>query len=230
MDQLASPTRHLLYYDQRGGGRSLLPPGLPAAGIREHLDDLRAVIASETVGDRRPALVGYSWGALLALHLALEAPELIERLLLVSPAPPYAAARALIKERLRLASERPEAQAFIATLDRSDRRARFASAVVGYFHDPRRALELTPFVARERAERAVWDSLGDYDLRPRLASLRVPTLICHGISDPIPIEGARLIAAASGARLVELPDCGHAPYIEGQARFLAVARPFLSDA
>jgi len=99
---------------------------------------------------------------------------------------------------------------------------------VGYFHDPRRALELTPFVTRDRAERGVWDSLADYDLRPRLATLSCPTLICHGTEDPIPVEGAREIARASGATLVELSGCGHCPYIEAQDRLLAAARPFLA--
>src|SRR5258706_305548 len=41
---------------------------------------------------------------------------------------------------------------------------RFALAGAGYFHAPRRALELTPFLVRQPAEAAVWKSLGDYDL------------------------------------------------------------------
>ena len=226
MDSLVSPTRRLVYYDQRGGGRSVGLGMMPAAGIEEHLADLRDVIAS--LGGK-PALVGYSWGGLLALRFALDHPEAIERLLLVAPAPPWAAARAIMRTQMKRAAERPEAKAFVATLDRSDRRQRFAGAVVGYFYDPRRALELSPFMVRERAERGVWDSLADYDLRPRLASLSMPTFIAHGTEDPIPIDGSREIAARSNARLLQIPACGHCPFIEGADAFFPAATAFLDE-
>ncbi len=226
LDALASSSRRLVYYDQRGGGRSVGAATMPAAGIDEHLADLRDVIAS--LGGK-PALVGYSWGGLLALRFALDHPEAIDRLLLVAPAPPWAAARETMRMQMKRAAERPEAMAFLATLDRSDRRQRFAGAVVGYFHDPRRALELSPFMVRERAERGVWESLADYDLRPRLASLSMPTFIAHGAEDPIPIEGSREIAAKSGAKLLEIPACGHCPFIEGADAFFPAASAFLDE-
>jgi proline iminopeptidase len=227
LDALAGPGRRLLYYDQRGSGRSPLPAGWAAGGIAEHLADLRAVLAAVSTG-RPVALIGYSWGGLLALHHALDAPETLDRLLLVAPAPPHHQARELMRVRLRAAAERQEVRDFVAGLDRSDRRQRFAGAVAGYFFDPRKALLLTPFVVRERAERGVWDSLSGYDLRPRLPALAVPTCILHGVEDPVPIEGAREIAGlAPRAELVELPGCGHSPYVEVPEIFTTRARAFL---
>jgi proline iminopeptidase len=228
LDRLAGAGRRLLYYDQRGGGRSALPSDWPAGGIREHLRDLEQVLAS--VRPARPALVGYSWGGLLALHLALEAPQAIDRLLLISPAPPDIEAREHMRARLAAAARRPDVLAFVAGLDRTDKRQRFAGAIAGYFVTPARALEVTPFLVRERAERGVWESLAGYDLRPRLPSLSVPTLILHGTEDPIPIEGAREIAALGHARLVELPGCGHVPYVEAGETFWSEALRFLSGA
>jgi proline iminopeptidase len=227
MDRLASERRRLVYYDQRGGGRSTTPVSWPAAGIDDHLADLRALIGA--LGGR-PALIGYSWGGLLALSFALAEPSAITRLLLVAPAPPHAALRDEMKQRLREAGERPDVRAFVATLDRTDKRQRFASAVAGYFHDPHRALELTPFMVRDRAERGVWDSLAGYDLRPRLPSLAVPTHVLHGVDDPVPIEGSRELARLSRATLTELPRCGHAPYIEGGEAFFTAASEFLDGA
>ncbi len=226
MDALASEARQLVYYDQRGGGRSTTAPDAAPAGIAEHLADLKQLLGSLPA---RPALVGYSWGGLLALAFALDEPELVSKLLLVAPAPPYATMRDEMKRRLRQSATREDVRAFAATLDRSDKRQRFAGAVAGYFVDPKRALELTPFMVRDRAERGVWDSLAGYDLRPRLPSLRVPTLILHGAEDPVPIEGSRETARLSGATLIELPRCGHAPYIEGGEAFFDAARAFLDD-
>ena len=131
---------------------------------------------------------------------------------------------------MKAATERPAAQAFVASLDRSDRRQRFASAVVGYFFEPTRALELTPFVSRERAERAAWDSVAGYDLRPELASLAVPTLVVHGVEDPVPIDGSRELCRLSGATLVEIDRCGHCPFIEGADVLFPAATRFLSEA
>ena len=232
LDALVSTDRDLFYYDQRGGGRSTLPPGWPAAGIDTHLADLdRVVDASRSASPAaKPALVGYSWGGLLALYYALRSPEKIARLLLLAPAPPWAEARERIKPNMKAAAERPEAKAFVASLDRTDRRQRFASAVVGYFFDPARALELTPFVSRERAERAAWDSVAGYDLRPELAGLAVPTLVVHGIEDPVPIDGSRELCRLSGATLVEIDHCGHCPFIEGSDVLFPAAKRFLSGA
>src|SRR5256884_1471376 len=80
--------RTLLYYDQRGGGRSPVPRDTPV-GWREHVADLEAL--RDHWGLDRVALLGYSWGGLLALLYALAHPARIDRLALVSAAPLTAA-------------------------------------------------------------------------------------------------------------------------------------------
>ena len=73
----------LHFYDQRGGGRSRVPT--PAeVGWRDHVVDLEAL--RQVWGIERLAIVGYSWGALLALLYATEYPEGAGALALVSPA------------------------------------------------------------------------------------------------------------------------------------------------
>ena len=61
--------RELIYYDQRGGGRSPVPRDVPV-GWTEHVADLEALRAQW--GLDRLTIVGYSWGGLLALLYALE--------------------------------------------------------------------------------------------------------------------------------------------------------------
>jgi pimeloyl-ACP methyl ester carboxylesterase len=217
--------RRLVYYDQRGSGLSTIPNDWEPAGIDMHVADLHMVVA--TVADEKPALIGYSWGGLLALRFALDAPETISRLLLIAPAPSHWGAREVMKARLAAAAQRPDVRAFTESIDRDDRRQRFAASVAGYFVDPHRALELSPFIVRQRAEQAVWASLKGYDLRPRLPTLDVPCLILHGVEDPIPIESARETSSLSGASLIELPHCGHVPYIEGGSQFFSAALGFL---
>jgi proline iminopeptidase len=222
LDDLAEPgKRRLFYYDQRGGGRS---PSAPAT-VDTHVADLERV--REHLGLERLELVGYSWGGLLALSYAIAHPDRLERLALISPASPTVTGRDAYRARLAAAAKRPEVEALRASLDMSDRRNRFAVAVAGYFFDPRRALELTPFLVQQRAEEAVWRSLGDYDLRPAIARLSVPALVLHGSDDPIPIADARETADLLGAEMIELPRCGHVPYIEARELLMPPLRRFL---
>ena len=82
--------RELIYYDQRGGGRSPVARDVPV-GWTEQVADLEAL--RELWALDRMTIAGYSWGGLLALLYALEQPDRVERLALVSPAPVWRAAR-----------------------------------------------------------------------------------------------------------------------------------------
>jgi proline iminopeptidase len=206
----------LVFYDQRGGGRSRT--GTPRPTWRDHVDDL-AAICRELVPERTAVpLLGYSWGGLLALLYALERPEGVSRLALVSPAPPHAGYRTQMQENLRMRTKRAEAAGMQG----------FPLAVAAYFADPTRAHELTPFRVQTNAEQSTLASLGDYDLRPRLSTLRAEILVLHGTEDVIPIrhseELARLLPSA---RLVSLAGCGHVPYIEAPDQLFAELRAFL---
>ncbi|HEX6644156.1 MAG TPA: alpha/beta fold hydrolase, partial [Gemmatimonadales bacterium] len=69
--------RTLVYYDQRGGGRSPVERTVPV-GWKEQVADLEAL--REVWGLERMPLVGYSWGGLLALLYAIHHPARVERL------------------------------------------------------------------------------------------------------------------------------------------------------
>jgi len=58
-------------------------------------------------------------------------------------------------------------------------------------------------------------SLLDYDLFPKLSSLRIPTLIISGDHEFIPVATAEHITQAiPNAHMVTLKDCGHFSYLE----------------
>ena len=77
-DQLAD-FAHVVYYDQRGCGRSASE--LPYSW-RAHLDDLERVVDAATGGKGRVVLAGSSWGTRLAILYAAEHPERVTALLL----------------------------------------------------------------------------------------------------------------------------------------------------
>jgi proline iminopeptidase len=227
--------RTLVYYDQRGGGRSAVPREVPV-GWREHVADLEAL--RRCWGLERLALAGYSWGALLAVLYALEHPERVTHLALVSPAPCWQAARREFETRFaaRNASagvQRLRAELAASGLRQGDperyRRRSFELSVAGYFHDLRKVEQLTAFRVTARTQQEVWDSLGAYDLRPRLAELRgrVSAIVLHGSDDPIPQHSARTLADGLGAAFHLLEDCGHVPYLEAPLAFEHLLHAFL---
>lgn len=226
--------RELVYYDQRGGGRSPVPRDVPV-GWTEHVADLEVLRAELGLG--RLTLAGYSWGGLLALLYALEHAERVERLALVSPAPSWRAARERFEARFSKRNLDPAFQEARRALRESGLREQdpeayqrrlFELSVAPYFHDPELARDLVPFRITGRTQQEVWASLGDYDLRERLPSLRgLPSLVLHGESDPIPIEAARTTAGLIGAAFHPVPRCGHVPYVEAHEEFVRVLGGFL---
>ena len=228
--------RQLIFYDQRGGGRSPAGREIPV-GWREHVADLEAL--RRLWGFERLTLAGYSWGGLLAELYAVTHPGRVERLALVSPAPCWREARDEFERRFQARTMSPELQAARKSLRESGLRERdptahaqrmFELAVAGYFHDPGRATELTPFRVTERTRHDVWESLGAYDLRPELHRLSVPALVLHGDDDPIPWESAREAAECLQGEFVLLCDCGHVPYVEAFDEFVRHLDRFLPRA
>lgn len=231
-DRLASG-RTLVYYDQRGGGRSAVAREVPV-GWREQVADLEAL--RRIWGTERLAIAGYSWGGLLALLYALEHPAAVSHLALVSAAPCWRRGRADFETRFAARSTAPAVLAMRAAAEASGLRERdpvawrqrmFELSVAGYFHDPTMVTALTPFRITGRTQQEVWESLGEYDLRPRLHTLGIPAIVVHGDDDPIPLEAARVLAEGLGASMHVLRDCGHVPYVEAAEEFTRILDGFL---
>ena len=228
-----------LYYDQRGGGRSKTDDRTPITW-RTQVDDLHRVVGE--LGADPVSLVGYSWGALLAMLYAIErarAPAAMaacRRLALLDPAPVTRAWRDAFEAAFAARMRSPAIVALRDALAASGLRERdrdayrqraFELSVAGYFADPARARDLTPFRVTGRVQQSIWDSLGEFDLRAGLATVRLPALVVHGRNDPIPLESSQGVADALGAELVVLDDCGHVPYVEQPAALFTALDRFL---
>jgi proline iminopeptidase len=226
----------LVFYDQRGGGRSRVTSHDPVTW-RTQVADMAAVIRELEL--QGATVVGYSFGGLLALLYAAEAtrdPTLPAppRLVLIDPAPVSRAFRADFEREFA----RRQAGADVARLRQelaesglrerdpeAYRQRNFELGVAGYFRDPADARDLTPFRVTQRVQQSVWESLGDFDLvgDGTLARIECPAFFVHGRQDPIPLASSEAAAAAMGAPLAVLEDCGHVPYVEQpEALFAAV--------
>jgi proline iminopeptidase len=230
----------LLFYDQRGGGRSKSDARSPVTW-RTHVEDLGAVVTE--FGLEPLSIVGYSWGAMLALLYTIEQrknPHLVPpaRLALISPAPLTSEYRSEFEAEFSRRQQQPEIETMRSELAQSGLRERdpaayrqraFELGVAGYFADPRNARDLTPFRVVGRVQQSVWESLGNFDLTGGLEGIRLPSIIIHGRDDPIPLASSVEASRALGTNLVVLDDCGHVPYVEQPNRLFAALDSFLDE-
>jgi proline iminopeptidase len=230
----------LIFYDQRGGGRSKADARIPITW-QTHVEDLGAVV--DELGLDPLSIVGYSWGAMLALLYAVEQvknPQLrpIYRLALINPAPLTREYRRQFEAEFNRRQQSAEIQRMRDELAASGLRERdpeayrqraFELGVAGYFSDPRKATDLTPFRVVDRVQQSVWESLGDFDLIAQLKGMKIPSIIIHGRDDPIPLASSREAARALGTNLVVLDESGHVPYVEQPNRLFAALDPFLDE-
>lgn len=231
----------LLFYDQRGGGKSRSTERDPITW-RTQVADVGAVLREFQLDGA--TIVGYSWGALLAMLYAAEAARDAalprpRRLVLLDPAPVSRAFRAQFEQEFARRQSGADIEQLRRELAESGLRERdpaayrqrnFELSVAGYFHDPRDAKDLTPFRVTARVQQSVWESLGEFDLVAdgTLARIQRPAFMIHGRQDPIPLASSEAAAAAMGTDLAILDDCGHVPYVEQPEALFAAIDAYLS--
>ena len=232
----------LIFYDQRGGGRSKTDDRAPITW-RTQVGDLDRVIGELSLGT--PTIVGYSWGGLLAMLFAIEAAagrtrHRPARLVLIDPAPVNREYRrafetefAARQSSAKVASLRSRlAESGLRERDPDEYRQRtFELSVAGYFADPAAAHNLTPFRVTGRVQQSIWDSLGDFDLLAtgQLDAVHLPALVVHGRQDPIPLASSTAAARELGAELVVIDNAGHVPYVEQPRMLFDAIRSFLEN-
>jgi pimeloyl-ACP methyl ester carboxylesterase len=172
----------VLVPDLPGFGRSGKPP--VAYGVSEHAEHLSAWL--DTLGLRRVALVGHSFGAEVAARLAVTRPDAVAALVLASPTcdPDARSRSALIGRWLRdLTVEQPW-QAPILARDVADAK-------------PWRVFATISHSVRNRIEA----DLGRTRTRP---------LVLGGSLDPVaPLRWRARLAARTGGTLVTVPQAAH---------------------
>lgn len=234
LDRLNDAFR-LIYYDQRGRGRSAENVRPKDVTLQSDLDDIDRVRRHYKLDP--VTLLGHSWGAVLALEYALRHPTRVSHLILMNPAPISAgdlgAVRKAYVERLGEAMERQRAIVASGAYQKGDPEAVSARYRIHFKPSLKRPEDYERMMARMRAgffsqgkdgilkARAVEDQLmhdtwevAGYDLLPKLGSLRVPTLVIAGDHDFMVGAAERIAGAIPDAQLVTIKDCGHFTFME----------------
>jgi proline iminopeptidase len=227
--------RHVvIFYDQRGAGRSELPRDTSRLVVKRQIADLDDV--RRHFGAQRVTLVAHSYGPLLAASYALAHPEVVRRMVFFGPVPPrrgdfWKRFGESMNQRLDSAARGRAAEANRRLADpnadtRQACRDYWAVGMRPRLAEPDRTLPLirSDLCASDPAgirygltitNRVVMASYGDWDLREPLKRLDVPTLVVHGEQESIPMDLVEeWVTSLPRARLFRVPNAAHFTYAE----------------
>jgi proline iminopeptidase len=227
----------LLFYDARGSGRSAdVPPYTHEQWVAD-LDELTRRLDIETF-----ALLGHSYGGIVAQEYAIVHPERLRQLILVDTAPSTVENEEAI--RRALAAGRPDIEEgwlrklFEGRVDSDEEiRGMWESLLPLYFdgpYDPGLPKQMADDTFFHYATHNYAFSVNNpaFDVRDRLPQLQVPTLVMCGGNDWItPLaKSQEIVSMIPASRLEVFDHSGHMPMFEEPERFQAVLRAFLREA
>jgi pimeloyl-ACP methyl ester carboxylesterase len=216
------------------------PSGEKPLSVAVHVADLHQLICSRC-RRRRPALVGESWGAMLALAYAAQHPDDIGPIVLIGCGTFDKASRAeIVKERrkriLDHIDKHPEHRSDL-DLSIGEQMMKWHEMTDAYVPvpDEDERTKAEPFDMKAHTE--TWSDMvrcQEEGIYPQsFASLTGPVLMLHGAHDPHPGKMIRdnLRQFIPQLEYREFAKCGHAPAIEAYAKeeFFKVMRNWLGS-
>lgn len=185
-------------YDHRGNGNSQAPDA--PTTIQTYVDDCLGLL--EELRIERAHLYGQSFGAMVALELALTHPGRVRSLVVAAA---HAGWRRAVPSTGRAPKDRPWLQLYSPA---------FAGAHPEHVEEDRRVGRAQP--QHPEGQRRQWEAIQAWDAHDRLPDVRVPTLVLHGADDQMIDPGnARVLAGGiPGAELVVLDGAGHVYHSE----------------
>lgn len=207
-----SKTHKVVAIDLRGYNLSDKPDSLVDYKIETLVGDVRAVIVGSNATSA--TVVGHDWGGFIAWHVAMDAPELVESLIILNMPHPWAISRELANnESQRKASE------YVRMFKHPLAHIQFPSEKLSFWvKDPEykkrhdQAMTASSLNSMLNYYRANWPQ-EPYSIRPVAPPLvKAQTLIIHGLQDVYALPAGLNDVwnwVDARVRIETLPRCGH---------------------
>lgn len=193
-----------------------------------HLDLVKSADLLAAEGGRG-TWVGYSMGGRLALHLALQHPDAVERLVLIGATPGIERVadrleRQAADEQLAEELERDGLEPFLARWLAQPLFATLSDDSAGL--DARRSNTVAGLAASLRlmgtgTQQPLWS---------RLAEITAPTMLVVGaLDEKFSAIAQRMAGEMPRAHIASLTGCGHACHLEAPDRFVAEVDAFVNE-
>ncbi len=225
----------LLYYDQRGGGRSELPDtsmATTALHIDKHIADLEALRQHFSLNKFH--LMGHSFGSIIAGMYAVAYPENVSSMMLIGAVPPYAGDFGVrYDENLNGRLSKDELKQLDSLSNEMIYGTDPTTACYAYWTigmKPRIAEGLDVSIIKGDCCSApveairygykytgaiTFASLGNWDFREGLKRVTAPTLLIHGVEESIPMDMIEeWTKVLPNSELKRIDKAAHFPYVE----------------
>jgi proline iminopeptidase len=225
--------RRVIFYDQRGTGRSPSAKGqtYTLADQINDLEDLRAHLSADRI-----ELLGHSWGGYLVMAYAAQHPEHISHLIIVdSAAPKFKDTIFLFDNVFPEGTERQQSVSFAEEMgdkgaSDTDLREYFSMLFYSPQNRDKFLATVSPSVYRKDINEAVEKDIERFDLNPEIRKFRFPTLVITGRYDMnvAPVVAYKIHQAIPGSHFAVFERSGHLPFFEEPDAFVRVMEDFLS--
>ena len=227
----------VIFYDQRGAGRSTLPRDTTTLNADQQVKDLDAIRNSFHL--KHVTLVAHSYGPLLAATYAIAHPDVVTHMVFFGPVPPrrgdfwqrFGKSMQIKLDSTQLrkladANRRLNDTTASADATRQACRDYWAIGVRPRLAEPDRVPSVihADLCASDihgiqyglaRTNPAVMASYGDWDIRAALKNVPAPTLVVHGEEESIPMDLVEeWTTALPHATLLKIPRAAHFTYAE----------------
>ncbi|HEV2148843.1 MAG TPA: alpha/beta fold hydrolase [Longimicrobiaceae bacterium] len=237
----------VIFYDQRGGGRSELPQDTSLLAMRYFVDDLEAL--RRFFGLERMSIIAHSFGPVLVAHYAREHPERIERMVFFGASAPeramgetMARARSIPQDSALLERQRRLVPKFerIDTVADPVAFCRDLEAIIRESAvrrgEPTRWTGTTCAMPPEAVRyyfrytaRLPSGPFGDWDFTRSLRHVQAPLLVIYGALAQEDLEAQRAWAAAvPDGRLLLIPGAGKGSSADRPDIFFPAVESFLA--
>ena len=225
--------RRVVFYDQRGNGRSGALKKGQSCTLADQVADLEALRVQ--LGATQIDLLGHSWGGYLVMAYAARHPEHVAHLIIAdSAAPKWSDTEFMFRNFFPEAIEHQGQLDFFDALGDSAAGKQSLHEYLGmlFVSEAKRDDFLsradTYHYARGVNE-ALNADLAKYDMWPELPTLKLPTLVLSGRYDinVAPSTAWKIHKAISGSRWEVFENSGHLPYFEEPEKFVRVVEGFL---
>lgn len=227
--------RRIIFYDQRGNGRSAPLKSGQSCTLADQIDDLDALRAR--FGLEKMDLLGSSWGGFLSMAYAARHPERVVHLILVdSAAPKWADTIFLFDKVFPDTTERQAASAFAREFGdkpAEDENIREYLSMIFYSPEKRDAFlkQIGPGAYNKEVNQKLNSDLARFDLNPEIRKFRFPVLVITGRYDMnvAPLVAYRIHQEIPGSRFVVFERSSHLPFTEEPDAFARAVEDFLQS-
>jgi proline iminopeptidase len=233
----------IIFYDQRGCGKTDFPKDTTSINVDQYVEDLEAIRNHLKI--EKLILAGHSFGAILAINYGKKYPDNLKNLILISPAPANSEYFDQMFRNMQNKRTDEDIKNLVKVMSSKDFDKRKPETVLEAIKigdkvnlaDQSKIDELyAPMVFTEQSANNMLTvnsimekNFFNYNVAENMTNIACPTLIILGDLDNVPFASSQLLQDnLPNARLEVLQHAAHYPFFEAQKEFNASVKNFLN--